>query len=357
MRRRYLVPLLTISIAAISGCSNRASQASAEQRPFFQEEYGLGTHGKKTLFDRVVEFDPGQLRVDMADNYNVEAPAIVAVLPFDDQGSAQFTVDKVPLTFRGEDARLRWAWTDAQRLRRAMVGYLAEREFVVINPIAVDAVLKQQGIDNAEKLMQVSPLQFRKWFGCDAVVVGTVEHYEAYYFGLIAAYNVGLNVRMISARTGDTLMRAHGSRWDTNFTPAMDPLDIAINSAENLLELRDVNLARAEEETAREIVLRIPPSDKLKQNLEDAALTRANQIDAPVEASTDSTHSNVTYVTHANTIEPEYRSYYPAPQHVDDAAATPVSNANPQADVIDGQSPDLKTASSWHDPGAHSASF
>ena len=41
-----------------------------------------------------------------------------------------------------------------------------------------------------------------------------------------------------------------------NFMPAFDPVDIAINSGLSLLELRDVTLARAEEEDAREIVLR-----------------------------------------------------------------------------------------------------
>jgi hypothetical protein len=44
-------------------------------------------------------------------------------------------------------------------------------------------------------------------------------------------------------------------------------MDIAINSFLTLLQLRDVVLARAEEEDTREIVLRLPRSEKLKSVL------------------------------------------------------------------------------------------
>jgi hypothetical protein len=68
------------------------------------------------------------------------------VLPFTDRGSANFVVDKIPLTFRKRQQRASWAWTDAQRLRRSMLGYLAGREFYILNPIGIDAVLQFHGI-------------------------------------------------------------------------------------------------------------------------------------------------------------------------------------------------------------------
>jgi hypothetical protein len=42
-------------------------------------------------------------------------------------------VDKIPLTFRNEEERIKWSRTDAQRLRRAFQGYMSEREFMMIN--------------------------------------------------------------------------------------------------------------------------------------------------------------------------------------------------------------------------------
>lgn len=82
---------------------------------------------------------------------------------------------------------------------------------------------------------------------------------------------------MVSTHTGKTLIHATGSRWDDQVLPAIDVMDIAINSGENILQLRDINLARAEEEACREIVIRIPPSTKLKNEESEQALQYANQ--------------------------------------------------------------------------------
>ena len=65
--------------------------------------------------------------------------------------------------------------------------------------------------------------------------------------------------------------------------PALSVQDIVINSAENVLQLRDILLARAEEETCREIVHRVPVSQELKARIEQRALDDAEEAD-PVSA-------------------------------------------------------------------------
>ena len=49
-----------------------------------------------------------------------------------------------------------------------------------------------------------------------------------------------------------------------------------INSAENILQLRDINLARAEEEACRDVVKRIPQSEQLITEM--AAHAREHEI-------------------------------------------------------------------------------
>ena len=244
----------------IGGC---AAANQHEQRPFFLHEHDLQSHGRKTLLDRLVELDPGAFRVDVTPNYLQNPPLRIALLPFSDDGSANFVVNKIPLTFRSRNERYDWAWTHAQRLRHAMQGYLAEREFLVANLYGVDAVIQDQGISNMAELQQVSVEDLGDWLDVDAVMYGRVVHYDAYYFALVAAWQVGIEVRLVSTHDGKTLIRASGSRWAVSFLPAMDPQDIAINAAQNLLQLRDINLARAEEEACREVVKRIPQSDAL----------------------------------------------------------------------------------------------
>jgi hypothetical protein len=260
---------IVVSSAALSGCAS--TKANYDDRTFFRNEEGLETHGRKTWFDHLVELDPGSLRTHLAADYDEAAPEKIAVLPFSDRGNAQFVVDKISLTHRTDGEQADWAWTDANRMRRAVNGYLASREFIEANMIQVDAILKEHGIDSEKKLAQVPPQTLGKWLGVDAVVYGDVVHYDAYYAFLISAWQVGADVRMVSTHNGEELFSADGSRYSVNFMPAFDPIDVAINSGLSLLELRDVTLARAEEEDAREIVLRIPRSEKLKSELIEEA--------------------------------------------------------------------------------------
>ena len=273
--RRRIITVLAASMIlgsfALSGC---AAKTDRTDRPFFRNEYGLETHGKKNWFDHLVELDPGSIKTTVAPDYDQVAPQKVAVLPFGDHGRANFTLDKIPLTFRSKEKVADWAWTDANRMRRAVSGYMAPREFQEANLIQVDEVLQEHGIDTEKKLLAVPPETLGKWLGVDAVVYGDVTHYEAYYAFLVSAWQVGADVKMVSTHDGKELFTASGSRYSVDFMPAFDPMDIAINSGLTLLELRDVTLARAEEEAAREIVLRIPRSEKLRSALIEQAHER-----------------------------------------------------------------------------------
>jgi hypothetical protein len=85
---------------------------------------------------------------------------------------------------------------------------------------------------------------------------------------------------MVSTRDGEELYRAHGSRYSVDLRPAFDLMDIAINSGLSLLELRDVVLARAEEEDAREIALRIPRSERLRSQLIELARDNQSELES-----------------------------------------------------------------------------
>ena len=272
MTRKLLYRLvLTAALSGLFGCSS-VSRRTEERRPFFQPELEVTTHGRKTLFDRIVELDPGGLNVKVASDYQGNAPLKIAVLPFTDRGSANFVVDKIPLTFRDRQQRAIWPWTDAQRLRRSMVSYLSEREFYVLNPIGIDAVLRSHGITDEERLEKVNPQKLGIWLGADAVVYGEVLHYEAYYLALISAWQVGVRGKIVSTHNGEQLIGFDGSRYSVNIMPALTPQDILINSAESLLQLRDIVLARSEEEVCRELVLRIPVSENLRLQIARQAL-------------------------------------------------------------------------------------
>jgi hypothetical protein len=266
-------------VLLLAACAS-VSEQEAEQRPFYLPEYELESHGKKTWYDRAIDLDPALFDVEISDEFRQNPPVRIAVLPFLDRGTGQFILDKVPLTFHSKKVRDRWAWTDAQRLRRYMQSYLAQREFVLRNLTAVDAVLEAHGIDNGAKLKAVPPEELGRWLRVDAVMYGTVLAYENYWGFLISIPRVSVEGKLVSTADGHDLIRFEGSRERTNLLPATDPVDFVINSFETLLDLRDIQIARAEDEVCREIVARIPISETLRQRLIDEALEPPGLVDA-----------------------------------------------------------------------------
>jgi hypothetical protein len=244
----------------LASCSTTSTRYRT--RPFFLPEEGAETHGKKAWYDRIVEVDPGGAEFTVAANYEQAPPKKIAVLPFIDLGDGSFVVNKIPILPRSDRERARWGWSHANRLRRAFAGDVATREFTLVPLLAVDAVLADRGITDYDELNALSPLEIGRWLNADAIVYGEVVNYEAYYGFLVAAWRVTARVKMVSAHDGHELFSCEDTRYSTNVTPAFDPVDIVINSALNVLELRDITLARAESEVGREIVMRLPVAER-----------------------------------------------------------------------------------------------
>jgi len=253
-------PLLARLLSATLLLASCAGPPQTSGQALFLHEYDQAGHGRKTWFDRVVETDPGQIGVHVSPAFTAAPPRRIAVLPFVDRGSGNYVLDKVPLTLRSQQRLEIWRWTDANRLRRAIDGFLSAREFTTVPIPEVDATLAAHGIDDDAKLARVPPQTLARWLGVDAVVYGAVQHYEVYYLFLLAGWEVTLQFAMASASNGETLIEGHGSEYKLEVRPAIDVPDIAINSALDTTDLRDIDLRRDEEEVARELILRIPPT-------------------------------------------------------------------------------------------------
>src|ERR1700758_496359 len=196
MLARSLMIVLIMALMVMAGCS--ATDAHYDSRPFFQHQPSVQLHGRKTWLDHLVEVDPGRVHLKLAADYAENPPERIAVLPFVDHSNAQFRVNKIALTHRDEQEKEQWAWVYANRLRRSFAGQMAEREFTIVPIPAIDMVLQDHGIDNWRKMMAVSPQQLGQWLGADTVVYGEVLDYDAYYALLIAAWEVGVKVKLVS---------------------------------------------------------------------------------------------------------------------------------------------------------------
>jgi Putative bacterial lipoprotein (DUF799) len=275
--------IFALLLTLFAGCA--MTDANYDTRPFFLPEQDLAQHGRKTWFDHLVELDPGNARLNIATNYQANPPERIAVLPFVDHGNAQYRVDKISLTHRTARQQQEWAWTYANRLRRSITGQLAEREFTIVPLPEVDLALQDHGVDNWKKLTMVPPQELGRWLNADTVVYGEVLHYEAYYALLVSAWDVAVRVQLVSTRDGSQLFDSSDNRYAVDLQPAFDMIDFGVNSALTLLELRDVTLARADDEVAREIALRVPFSYRAFADLQLATRAREENIEARADQS------------------------------------------------------------------------
>jgi hypothetical protein len=253
-------------LVLLAGCGTTQPQS----RPFFQTEQQLETHGRKTWYDQVIEADPGFASIVIAGDYQERPPREIAVLPFADHGNADYLVNKIQVKSRDEEERNNWAWTHANRVRRALTGDLAIREFVIVPLLTVDAVLADHGITDWVQLNAVPPEELGRWLGADTVVYGELLSYEAYYGFLVSAWRVSARVRMVSTLDGEEIFSCTDRRYSSTVLPAIDPIDMALNSVLSLIHLRDISLARTEYEVGREIVLRLPKAERNISELQAA---------------------------------------------------------------------------------------
>jgi hypothetical protein len=95
-------------------------------------------------------------------------------------------------------------------------------------------------------------------------------------------------VSIISTHDGHQIFTAQSHRYSVDLSPAIDPIDIGINSVLTLIDLRDLRLARAEYEVGREIVMRLPTAQLNISNLQKAAVQNERALDAESAARTTS---------------------------------------------------------------------
>ncbi len=115
----------------------------------------------------------------VAGDYQERPPRKIAGLPFVNKGEGDYLINKIPLKFLDNEDLNKWSWTHANRVRRAVAGELATREFIFVPILTIDAVLATHGITDKEKLNAVPPDELGRWLKADTVVYGELLNYEA----------------------------------------------------------------------------------------------------------------------------------------------------------------------------------
>ena len=273
------VILLIVSLW-FTGCSSNYRRTTGDE-PFFLEENDLAEHGKKKSIDRIYQIDPGNKDFEISDKFYSNPPRKVVILPFDNLVGGNYILNEVPIPRFSSEEKDGWNWTYANRIRRFFFGHFAAREFQDVELMYVDRLLQELGISTPNDLNNFSPQELCRILGADALIYGRVTDYKNSYYTLFAQIRIGLHIKCVSAEDGSVLFEGEHKRYDNSIRVASNPFDFAIAAFQNYMGLRDVYAARASEEVARELVLRIPiiesfieeEEQRIKDRIETVKLT------------------------------------------------------------------------------------
>jgi hypothetical protein len=91
--------------------------------------------------------------------------------------------------------------------------------------------------------------------------------------------SIRLGSTWCAERDGHEVFTAESHRYSVDLSPAIDPIDICINSIATAIDLRDIRLARAEYEVGREIVMRLPAAKGNILQLQKTAVEKERRLE------------------------------------------------------------------------------
>ena len=213
-------------------------------------------------------------------DYNTLEPLRVAVLPFArvdkdgkfEGGDASLLIDNVP----GVSQDL--GKTPQSIVRTSVEDELDNTALDILAPGLINSRLHHTGYSdeklefNYQKIFDTSAADYcKKIFDCDAVLYGKVTRWDRHYYGLQSATTVGIDLKLVSARTGKTLFSASAEDTDsrgltkipTGFSSlVIEPIrgldnDITIKLAQQIVEKM---IAPLRTDNKPEYLSTLPPS-------------------------------------------------------------------------------------------------
>ncbi len=182
----------------------------------------------RSLFEGEYKIDPY-----MKDH----VPVSVAVLPFVNLSEKKEAVDV---------------------LRRGFYNHFSSLPFRDMELYKIDDLLVGAGLTDADMIAKKTPQELGKILGVDAVVYGSISNFDKFFLVMYSQVAVGAEVKMYDTKTGNFLwsgkhtVRKHEGGFSTN------PVGIVATVIVTALNVRDIQLLRANDDLFREMVKTIP---------------------------------------------------------------------------------------------------
>jgi hypothetical protein len=164
-------------------------------------------------------------------------PQSVAVLPFVDLSKSKEGFDT---------------------MRRGFYNHFSSLPFKDMELYRIDNFLRKAGLTDPEAIRKMPPQELGKILGVDAVVFGEISNFDKLFAVIYSQVSVGAEIKMCDTKTGNFLwsgkhiVRKHEGGISTN------PIGIIATVIATAMNVRDIQLLRANDDLFREMVKTIP---------------------------------------------------------------------------------------------------
>lgn len=145
-----------------------------------------------------------------------------------------------------------------ETVRRGFYNHFSSLPFKDMELYRVDNTLRKAGLTDPEAISKTSPQELGKLLGVDAVVFGEISNFDKLFAVMYSQVSVGAEVKMYDTKTGNFLwsgknvVRKHEGGISTN------PIGIVATVIATAMNVRDIQLLRANDDLFRDMVKTIP---------------------------------------------------------------------------------------------------
>ncbi|MBI4776647.1 MAG: DUF799 family lipoprotein [Deltaproteobacteria bacterium] len=169
--------------------------------------------------------------------YEKRKPKTVAVLPFLNETGKEEAPEVV---------------------RRCFYNHFSSLPYLDMELFRVDSLLRSKGVTDPTNVQKMTPQQLGAILNVDAVIYGTITHYNRIYAVLVSDVAVGAILRMADTKTGEDLWTGKHVAHTPSGGIATTPVGLILTALSTAYNLRAINLYRTSDDLFREMVKAVP---------------------------------------------------------------------------------------------------
>ena len=145
-----------------------------------------------------------------------------------------------------------------EAMRRGFYNHFSSLPFKDMELYRIDNFLRKAGLTDPEAIRKMSPQELGKILDVEAVVFGEISNFDKLFLVMYSQVSVGAEIKMYDTKTGNFLwsgkhvVRKHEGGISTN------PIGIIATVIATAMNVRDIQLLRANDDLFRDMVKTIP---------------------------------------------------------------------------------------------------